>query len=142
MYEYQAWIERIVDGDTVDVLIDLGFDVHMKQRIRLDGIDTPETRTTDLTEKQCGKLAQKFVEDRLLLGNAYKLNTTLDNEGKFGRVLGVFTLESGEILGDLLMQNHLAAPYYGQSKTRIKEAHKANQLWLEAAGLIQFNQEG
>ena len=66
MYEYRATLLKIVDGDTVDVDIDLGFGVWLSnQRIRLYGIDTPESRTRDLEEKKCGKLAAKYIEDHI-----------------------------------------------------------------------------
>jgi hypothetical protein len=87
MYEYRATLRRIVDGDTVDVDIDCGFDIVLSnQRIRLYGIDTPESRTRDLEEKKFGKLASKFLEDNL--PTTFTLRTRLDGKGKYGRILG------------------------------------------------------
>ena len=72
MFEYQAQIIRVVDGDTIDVLIDLGFDMHVKERVRLAGVDTPESRTRDDREKRFGKLATERVEQLLPVGFKFK----------------------------------------------------------------------
>ena len=93
MYEYRCRIDRVVDGDTVDVDIDLGFGVWMKkQRIRLYGVDTPESRTRDAEEKVFGNLAKNFVQVRLPVGSNQVLRTKLDGKGKFGRILGEFVI--------------------------------------------------
>ena len=111
MYEYKAVILRVVDGDTVDVDIDLGFDVTMKkQRIRLYGVDTPESRTRDLVEKKHGLAAKEFVQSYLPVGTNQILRTKLDDRGKFGRILGEFvTFDSANdrqsTLNDLLVRN-------------------------------------
>ena len=87
MYEYNCKIVKVVDGDTVDVDIDLGFSVVLRnQRIRLLGIDAPESRTRDLEEKKLGKNATRFLEG--ILGETCILRTTLDKKGKYGRILG------------------------------------------------------
>lgn len=87
MYEYNCKVLRVVDGDTVDVDIDLGFSVVLRnQRIRLLGIDAPESRTRDLEEKKLGKNATRFLEG--ILGETCILRTTLDKKGKYGRILG------------------------------------------------------
>ena len=92
MYEYTCTIRRVVDDDTVDVDIDLGFDVVLSnQRIRLYGIDTPESRTRDLEEKKYGKAAARFLESQITTGTV-TLRTHLDGRGKFGRILGVHRL--------------------------------------------------
>ena len=95
MYEYNCKIVRIIDGDTVDVDIDLGFAVWLnKQRIRLFGVDTPESRTRDAEEKKFGILAKNFVKGRLPVGSMQILRTRMDDSrGKFGRILGEFVLE-------------------------------------------------
>lgn len=91
MYEYRCKIVKVVDGDTADVDIDLGFGVWMKkQRIRFAGIDTPESRTRDLVEKKYGLAAKAFVEAHLPVGSIRTLTTVKDERGKFGRILGKF----------------------------------------------------
>ena len=93
MYEYRVKIVKVVDGDTVDVDIDLGFGVWLKkQRIRLFGIDTPESRTRDKEEKKYGLAAKAFLKDHLKIGTPY-LRTHKDGKGKFGRILGEFWVE-------------------------------------------------
>jgi micrococcal nuclease len=87
MYRYNATLDRIVDGDTVDVYIDLGFDIHIKQRVRLYGINTPETRTRDLEEKKRGFAAKAYLEE--ILPEKFVIETVYDKKGKYGRVLGI-----------------------------------------------------
>lgn len=85
MYEYKAKLDRVIDGDTVDVIIDLGFDILWKTRLRLFGIDTPETRTKDLEEKKRGLAAkQRLIE---LLPNEFIIQSNDYDRGKYGRVL-------------------------------------------------------
>ena len=131
MYEYACEIVRVVDGDTVDVNIDLGFGVWMrKQRIRLYGVDTPESRTRDLEEKKYGLAAKDFVKVHLPKGSEQTLKTKLDGKGKFGRILGEFIIEMHEgmtTINELLVKNHHEARYYGQSKEEIKEQHLENR---------------
>ena len=95
MYTYKAKLMRVVDGDTVDAEIDLGFGVFMKQRIRLYGIDTPESRTRDLEEKERGLAAKARLSE--LLGKEFIVETILNKRGKFGRILGTLhvTQEDG-----------------------------------------------
>ena len=89
MYEYRCKVDRIIDGDTVDVDIDLGFGVWLhKERIRLYGIDTPESRTRDLEEKKYGLAAKKFLTGMLDDPAGIILKTHKDATGKFGRILG------------------------------------------------------
>ena len=88
MYEYSCKVERVVDGDTIDVVLDLGFDILYKSRVRLYGIDTPESRTRDLDEKARGKLATAFLKEAVDCGKQIVIQTKLkDSRGKFGRVL-------------------------------------------------------
>ena len=128
MFEYGCKIVRVVDGDTVDVDIDLGFDVWLrKQRIRLYGVDTPESRTRDKEEKVYGLKAKEFVQKHLPLGSDQILRTRMDDSrGKFGRILGEFVIDKTTI-NDLLVDQHHAVPYTGQSKTEIAEAHLENR---------------
>jgi len=135
MYEYDCKIVRVVDGDTVDVDIDLGFDTwRCGERIRLYGIDTPECRARDAEEKAAGVLAKEFVEKTLHVGGTYKLITR--EKGKFGRYLGVIMLSDKTSINAALVSEHLAVPYYGQSKLQIEAAHAANYEILQEKGLI------
>jgi len=90
MYVYKAKLDRIIDGDTVDAVIDLGFDVSVHKRIRLAGIDTPESRTRDLEEKERG-LASKARLEEMLEGGEFILES--NEVGKYGRVLGTLFVE-------------------------------------------------
>jgi micrococcal nuclease len=132
MYEYNCKVVRIIDGDTVDVDIDLGFDVWLtKQRIRLFGVDTPESRTRDMVEKKFGILAKNFVKGRLPVASMQVLRTRLDDSrGKFGRILGEFVMED-TTLNQLLIVTNNGVPYFGQSKEEIEDAHLENRKKLE-----------
>ena len=129
MYQYRCQILRVVDGDTVDIDIDLGFGVWMrKQRVRLYGVDTPEARTRDLEEKKFGMMAKKYVKGHLPIGTDQILRTHKDGKGKFGRILGEFVVEEGmTTLNALLIKNHHAVKYTGQSKEMIAEQHLMNR---------------
>lgn len=130
MYEYRVEIKRVVDGDTVDVDIDLGFGIWMKnERIRLYGIDTPESRTRDLEEKKYGLAAKMFLEN-MLDDTKIIMKTNKDAEGKFGRILGSFWRTTNYVdqsINDYLVEKHHAVRYYGQSKEDIKEQHLENR---------------
>lgn len=105
MYVYIATIKRWVDGDTVDVDIDLGFGlVYGNQRIRLWGIDAPESRTRDLAEKALGKEAARFAEEHAPVGTQVKLTT--HNTGKFGRILGEIEVEGVNLNQLMIKENH------------------------------------
>jgi micrococcal nuclease len=134
MYEYKATIIKVVDGDTVDVDIDLGFDTWLhNQRIRLDGIDTPECRTRNKREKAHGLLAKAYVQKALVVGRTYALRTT--KKGKFGRFLGEFKTGKGFIT-KLLIKERLAVPYTGQNKKEIAAAQEANRIALIEEGKL------
>jgi micrococcal nuclease len=91
---YGATVLRVVDGDTVDLMIDLGFNIHHKIRVRLYGVNTPETRTKDLAEKQMGLSAKKFTEDWISKHKWVYVNTIPDKNDKYGRVLArIFSSE-------------------------------------------------
>ena len=136
-YVYRAKILRVIDGDTVDIDLDLGFGiVYAKQRVRLLGIDTPESRTRDLTEKFYGNLAKDFLKSLLVKGETYSLQTTLD-KGKFGRILGDFLVdddvkvETPEVsVNQLMLDNHHAVKYRGQNKDEVESEHIENRKWL------------
>ena len=133
MHTYKCTILRVVDGDTVDVDIDLGFGVWMrKERIRVLGIDTPESRTRDKVEKTYGIMAKEFVKSYLPVGSVQTLQTEKDGTGKFGRILGKFLVhdikEDRQMhLGDIMIREHLAVAYHGQSKEDIAEQHIKNR---------------
>ena len=132
MYEYNCKVVRVIDGDTVDVDIDLGFDVWLtKQRIRLFGVDTPESLTRDMVEKKFGIMAKNFVKGRLPVASMQILRTRLDDSrGKFGRILGEFVMED-TTLNQLLIVTNNGVPYFGQSKEEIEDAHLENRKKLE-----------
>ena len=113
MYEYKAIVVRVVDGDTVDVDIDLGFNTWLKkQRVRLVGIDAPETRTRDLEEKAAGMKTKEYVENFCSIGSEIILKTHKDSTGKFGRILGEIYKEGVELsLNQILLQEGLAEEY-------------------------------
>ena len=135
MYDYQCTIVRVVDGDTVDVDIDLGFDTWRRgERIRLYGVDTPECRTLDAEEKAAGFLAKEFVEDALHVGGTYRLQTK--EKGKFGRYLGTIYLTDDTSINAALVTEHLAVPYTGQNKNEIQAQHQANFQILKDKWLI------
>ena len=116
MFEYKCKVTKVVDGDTVDVDIDLGFGVWLQnQRIRMYGIDTPESRTRDDEEKKYGLLAKNFLQ-KLLHDNHIILKTHKDAEGKYGRILGELwriTNYADQSLNDYLVEKGHATPYFG-----------------------------
>ena len=133
MYEYKCRIDRVVDGDTVDVDIDLGFGVWLrKERVRMYGIDTPESRTRDLEEKKYGLAAKAFVLAFLPIDSEQTLRTRKDGKGKFGRILGEFIVydakkDAWRSLNEVMIDEHHGVKYYGQSKQEIAEAHLENR---------------
>ena len=138
-FVYQAELDRVVDGDTVDVILDLGFDVKLhKQRVRLAGIDTPESRTRDLEEKKFGLLAKDKLQT--LLANGKVIKTFKDAKGKFGRILAdVIVYHSAEDrwcgATEIMIAQGYGVKYEGQSKEDIQEAHLANRKKLTEQGL-------
>ena len=107
MYEYRAYISRVIDGDTLEVDIDLGFKTTLKkEKLRLLGIDTPEMRSKSLQERLHAASAKQFVEDLVAkMGNEITVHTEKDKAGKYGRYLARVILSSGEDLSDLLVEN-------------------------------------
>ena len=145
MFRYNCVIRRVVDGDTVDVDIDLGFGIWQhNERVRIHGIDTPESRTRDKVEKQFGLLAKKFVQNILPVGSKQTLVTEKagdESKGKFGRILGKFEVYDGVtdstmFLGDIMIREGHAVPYFGLSKEDIQEQHLANRKKLHERGVI------
>ena len=89
MYEYKAKLIKVVDGDTVDAMIDCGFSVFRKERIRLKGINAPESRTRDKEEKKRGLAAKARLKELIKEGkNEFTVKTSIDKKGKYGRLLG------------------------------------------------------
>ena len=134
MFEYQCKVVKVVDGDTVDVDIDLGFDVVLRnQRIRLYGIDTPESRTRDKEEKKYGLYAKQWLK-QALRKNAI-IRTKKDGRGKFGRILGEFVIydpvyDHETTVNSVMVRDHIAVAYHGQSKEDIAEEHIKNREFL------------
>ena len=136
MYRYKVEVTRIVDGDTVDVDIDLGFGMtYKKQRVRMMGIDTPESRTRDKEEKRFGLLSKKYLQDHYPVGSMAILRTHKDKTGKFGRILGELVWEDSTI-NKIMVDEHYAVLYNGQSKEDIEEQHLENRKRLIEAGKI------
>jgi micrococcal nuclease len=130
MYEYRIKeITKIVDGDTIDAIIDLGFDILHSARIRLYGIDTPESRTRDLEEKKYGLLAKKFLTNCLKTEHPIILRTHKEEKGKFGRILGEIIIDEKNI-NTYMIESYHAVPYQGQSKYDIDELHMNNREML------------
>ena len=140
MYEYRARINRVVDGDTVDVDIELGFGVVLTdERVRIMGIDTPESRTSDKVEKLFGKAAKAHLQS--LLGEVSILKTQIakdgeDMKGKFGRVLGDFVLEDGRLVTEAMTEAGHCVPYMGGSKEDTMEMHSRNRTRLLGEGVV------
>ena len=119
MFDYMVKVTRVVDGDTIDVSVDLGFDIWHNARVRMMGIDTPESRTRNLEEKALG-LASKARLKELLKGKKVKIVCSKEGKGKFGRILAeIVTIEKDgtEInINDQLIKEGHARPYYGGKK--------------------------
>ena len=140
MWTYRAKVIKVVDGDTVDVDIDLGFGIWQKnERVRIMGIDTPESRTRNKIEKKFGLAAKAKLKS--LLGKTTVLKTTInkkgvDMKGKFGRVLGDFIVDKKKVSKLLCKAGH-AVPYFGGSKKALEAKHMANRHKLVDAGIVE-----
>jgi micrococcal nuclease len=145
MHEYKVNIIKVVDGDTVDVDIDLGFGIWLKkERVRIMGIDTPESRTSDKMEKVFGLAAKNRLIS--LLGAEAILHTQVskkgeDMKGKFGRVLGNFVSLNGEKCAAVLIREGHAVAYQGGSKENIASQHLANRERLVREGAVIIPEE-
>ncbi len=139
MYEYKAKLVKVVDGDTVDVDIDLGFGVWLKdERVRVMGIDTPESRTRDKVEKVFGLAAKDRVEELVKKDMTLKTFAAKDGEdmkGKFGRILGDFII-GDKMLTEILIEEGHAVKYFGQNKADIERGHYANRNKLMNEGVV------
>ena len=144
MYEYRVNILRVIDGDTVDVDIDLGFGTWIKkERVRIMGIDTPESRTRNKVEKKFGLAAKEKLKS--LLGKTSVLKTQInkngeDMKGKFGRILGDFAVEykgqEGCLITDIMIDEGFCVPYFGGSKESLHEMHMENRERLIKEGIV------
>ena len=140
MYEYRVKIVRVIDGDTVDVDIDLGFGIWIKnERVRIMGIDTPESRTRYAVEKLFGLAAKARLEE--LLGEYSVLRTQVakdgtDMKGKFGRILGDFIDDGGRFITKVMMDEGHCVPYYGGAKEDTIAHHQTNRERLLEEGVV------
>lgn len=120
MYKYKAKLLRVVDGDTADVMIDLGFDVWTKQRLRFKGVDTWEKRTRNKAEKVKGLAASAFTKEHLERNNGI-FTIQSHGVGKYGRVLAEIFIDGEEkSLNQLLIENGHAYTYEGGKKQIFK----------------------
>ena len=111
MYEYAAELVRVIDGDTVDCVNDLGFDIKYKCRVRLKGINTPEVRTRDLEEKKRGLAAKDRVIELFEGQETFIIKTELDKKGKYGRILGTIIINNDESINQILLSEGHAEVY-------------------------------
>ena len=140
MYEYKCKILKVVDGDTVDVDLDLGFGVWLRnERVRIMGIDTPESRTSDKIEKIFG-IAAKDRLNSLLGGEAILLSQMTKGgenmKGKFGRILGNFRTINGDLVADVLQNEGHAVAYNGGDKDNVQKQHLINRQKLIDEGKV------
>ena len=128
MYTYRAKLYRVIDGDSVELNIDLGFSVWVNEvSIRLLGVDTPETRTKDLLEKHFGLLASDYVLEKLIDAEDIIVTTQLDRADKFGRMLGTIWVDGEEkSINAQLLEKSLGVEYKGQNKSEVKAQHINN----------------
>ena len=138
--EYDVRVVKIVDGDTVDVDIDLGFGVTLRdERVRIMGIDTPESRTRDKVEDLFGEAAKARL--KVLMKDGGKLITTEDRKGedmkgKFGRILGDFRIGDGRKVTDILIEEGHAVAYFGGNKEEVQAKHLVNRAKLLRESVI------
>jgi micrococcal nuclease len=137
MYDYRVQIKKVIDGDTVDVDIDLGFGVWLKkERVRIMGIDTPESRTSDKVEKLFGLASKNALKHLLPIGSMQVLIIDeYDAKGKFGRILGDFLIEDEKVTDIMIAQGH-CVPYFGGSKEEIQAKHMVNRQKLLREGVV------
>ena len=138
--EYDVKVIKVVDGDTVDVDIDLGFGVTLTdERVRIMGIDTPESRTRDKVEDLFGEAAKERL--KVLMKDGGKLITTEDRKGedmkgKFGRILGDFRIGDGRKVTDILIEEGHAVAYFGGNKEEVQAKHLVNRTKLLREAVI------
>jgi micrococcal nuclease len=146
-YEYHATVTEVVDGDTIVIDIDLGFDVvFTKQKVRLLGVDTPESRTSDKVEKVFGLASKDFVKKFVVACKNQVIIRTHISEGtddsgreKFGRLLGeIVNPETKEVLNEQLIIKNYAVRYMGENKLLVKDQHMANRKLLIDRGDVKM----
>lgn len=143
-YEYNANVRRVIDGDSLYMDIDLGFDVIFKnQNVRLLGIDTPESRTSDAVEKVFGNLSKCFVQNFVeKCEGKVIVRTYLDDKGKYGRILAeILDPTTKEILNESLIKDGYAVRYWGENKEKIEEMHLINRKKLIDEGIAHLTYE-
>lgn len=137
MYIYRCRINKVVDGDTVEIDLDLGFNIILaNQKVRMAGIDTPESRTSLAEEKQRGLISKKKLAEKLPIGSWQRIQTIKadSNDDKFGRILGVFITEDGMSLNQWMIDNNYAVLYQGENKEVVQEQHQYNKNKLIERG--------
>lgn len=135
---YKCVIQRIVDGDTVDIDIDLGFGIWLrKERVRVAGIDTPEKRTRDKIEKMFGLAATAKAHKLIPEGSECIVRTRRDKAGKYGRTMGDFVMTDGRLYTEVMIETHHAVPYEGQAKADVEAAHLVNREILWESGEVE-----
>lgn len=139
IFAYQVKsIKKIIDGDTFDCILDLGFDVLLEARVRMAGIDTPESRTRDKVEKKFGLASKTYLKDKMNKAENIIVRTELDNEkGKFGRVLGTVYLDGVNINQQMINEGYAVA-YHGQSKDDVEGQHMKNREKLLKEGIVKL----
>ena len=143
--KYDVRLVKVVDGDTVDVDIDLGFGIWLHdERVRIKGIDTPESRTRDKIEDLFGEAAKARVKE-IMENNEVRLITEEDRKGedmkgKFGRILGDFEVDGQKTLTATLIEEGHAVAYFGGSKEEIQMKHMANREKLLREGVVDQNE--
>lgn len=137
---YDVVLKRVIDGDTVDVDIDLGFNIWLhNERVRIMGIDTPESRTSNKVEKLFGLAAKKRLKELLKDGGVLVTTEEKNGEdmrGKFGRILGDFKTLDGKLVTEVMVKEGHCVPYFGGSKDDVQAQHLKNQKKLLKEGLV------
>ena len=136
MYEYKVTVDRVIDGDTVDVDIHLGFNVVLsKQRVRLHGIDTPASRTRNKEEKVRGIISKEYLKN---ICESSSIRLKSKDRGKFGRILGVLYKDDETIsINQKMCEEGFAVPYFGGSKDELDALHMINKQKLINQGLLE-----
>lgn len=138
-FEYNAVVNEVVDGDTLVIDIDLGFDIKLtNQKVRLLGVDTPESRTSDKIEKIFGNVSKDFVkgfvkecENTVIIKTHISDDTDGSGREKFGRLLGeIINPKTRKVLNEELVNKNYAVKYLGENKLNVADEHKKNRKLL------------